>query len=203
MNVHSRLWLFIYSTPNIIGTVLGLCGLTLYFTGVIKSFWPFIVTGLYLAGYMIWPRSKQLHLQMSNELQEAQIFNELEELMKKIDRRLPEEMRSKVHSITQQIGELLPRVGDDPQHRHILIQTATDYLPRMLEYYLNLPVTFARFHPMKNGKTARQILLDQLTLLDNQLQNIALDLHQGDADALMAHSRFLQDKFSNDQSWIS
>jgi len=201
MQATSRFWLFLYSSPNIAGTVLALGGLALYFFGIIKSYWPLIVSGLYLGGYLGWPRSEHLHLQLSNDLQEAQIGKELEELERKIKRRLPEELRDKVHSITQQIGELLPRVDDDPQHRHVLVQTATNYLPRMLEHYLNLPATFARFHPMKNGKTARQLLLEQLTLLDEQLRHIALDLHQGDAEALLTHSRFLKEKFADDQTW--
>jgi hypothetical protein len=71
----------------------------------------------------------------------------------------------------------------------------------MLEHYLNLPPTFARFHPLKNGQTPRQILEEQLTLLEEQLQKMSRDIHAGDAEALLTHSRFLKKKFHRSDCW--
>jgi hypothetical protein len=193
-------WLFIYSTPNIVGSILGLIGLSLYFAGIIKSFWLPIVAGLYLTGYIGWPRSTAMHLKMSGEMEVKQVKSELDKLVTTIAKRVLPETLEKVKAIAALVIELLPRVENNPHHRHVLMQTATDYLPSMLEHYLNLPVAFARFHPMKNGKTPRRILLDQLTLLEQQLHTIAHDIHAGDTSALLAHSRFLQEKFGTDQS---
>lgn len=197
----TRFWLFIYSMPNIVGCFLGIAGLSMYFTGLIKSYWPAIVTGLYLLGYIAWPRNKHIDLKMSDQMQVEAIETELDNLVKKIHKRVLPETRDKIESIARLVIDLLPRVKNDPRHRHVLVQTAVDYLPSMLEHYLNLPAAFARFHPLQNGKTARQLLIEQLTLMEEQLQNIARDIYTGDTDALLAHSRFLNEKFGSDKTW--
>ncbi len=196
-----KFWLFIYSTPNISGTILGLTGLALFFTGFIKSYWLFIVLGLYGIGYIGCPRNQQVSLHIRDHLESERIEEEMELLIRKIRKRVMPEILDKVINITGMVTDLLPRVQNDPGNRHVLVQTAISYLPSMLEHYLNLPPTYARFHSLRNGKTARQILTEQLILLENQLQKIAEDLHRGDADALMAHSTFLKDKFQTDATW--
>ena len=40
------LLLFLYSTPNIVGCLLGVFGLLSFFAGIIKAYWLFIVLGL-------------------------------------------------------------------------------------------------------------------------------------------------------------
>lgn len=201
MKAINRFWLYIYSTPNIVGSTLGIIGLFLYFTGLIKSFWFLIVAGLYLVGYIGCPRSTKLKLTMDQDVQSNMIEKELDKLISSIQKRVLPEVLAKVKSIADQVTALLPRVTNDPQNRHVLVQTATDYLPSMLEHYLNLPPTFARFHPLKNGLTPRQILLDQLTLLEEKLEEMAVDIHSGDTNALLAHSSFLKKKFEKDRTW--
>ena len=82
------------------------------------------------------------------------------------------------------------------------MQTATDYLPSILEHYLNLPTAFARYHHLKDGSTPRQHLLEQLEVLETQLHKIMDDVIGGDTDALVAHGRFLENKFGNDDDWL-
>ncbi len=197
----NRFWLFIYSTPNIVGSILGIVGLTLFFLGFIKSFWFLIVAGLYLAGYIGWPRSEKLSLKMNADMQTGMIEKELQKLVANISNKVLPETLEKVQSIAALVIDLLPRVSKEPQQRHVLVQTATDYLPNMLEHYLNLPPTFARFHPLKNGMTPRQILIEQLVLIEEQLKAMALNIHKGDTNALLAHSNFLKSKFEKDTTW--
>jgi len=47
MTRKQRILLFLYSTPNIVGSLLGILGLALFFFGVIGRFWLLIVVGLY------------------------------------------------------------------------------------------------------------------------------------------------------------
>lgn len=201
MSTMNRFWLFLYSTPNIVGTILGLIGLCLYFTGIIKTFWLPIVVGLYLAGYIGCPRSGEVKLRVRSDLEAAQIESELKELLHRVADKVLPEVYLKIQSITHLVIELLPRVKNSPQNRHTIVKTATDYLPSMLEHYLNLPIAFARFHQLKNGKTPREILIDQLTTLEEQLQRVAEDIHSGDTEALLAHARFLETKFGKDNTW--
>jgi hypothetical protein len=74
-------------------------------------------------------------------------------------------------------------------------RTATDYLPSALQAYLNLPRAYATLHKMPNGKTADQVLGDQLTLLSSKMDEVADAVHKKDSDALLANGRFLEEKF--------
>ncbi len=74
-------------------------------------------------------------------------------------------------------------------------RTATDYLPSALQAYLNLPRAYATLHRMPNGKTADQVLSDQLDLLSTKMDEVADAVHKKDSDALLANARFLEEKF--------
>lgn len=200
MRPADRFWLFIFSNRNIFGSVLALLGLLAFFLGLIGAFWIVIVLGLYGIGFLAWPKNP-VRLTMQGTLSDEEIVNGLRSLRSRIRKKVLPETLAKVDAIIQLVRELLPRVSQAPQDRHILSQTATDYLPAMLEHYLNLPPTFARFHRLKDGRTAREILLDQLTVLEEQLNEIAGNIAVGDTDKLRAHGRFLESKFGKDTTW--
>lgn len=61
--------------------------------------------------------------------------------------------------------------------------------------YGRLPTAFATLHPVDNGKTCKQLLLEQLALLDAQLRKIAESVYKEDADAVVVNGKFLQEKF--------
>jgi hypothetical protein len=69
--------------------------------------------------------------------------------------------------------------------------------------YLALPSVFARLHPLREGKTAHQLLLEQLDLLDGKMREIAADLHHQNSQQLLIHGRFLEDKFRDGQAWLA
>jgi hypothetical protein len=74
-------------------------------------------------------------------------------------------------------------------------QTALDYLPTTLSTYLGLPPAYRRFHAVRDGKTAHDLLLEQLRLLDGKMKEIVANMHSNDAQALLANGRFLEEKF--------
>ena len=74
----------------------------------------------------------------------------------------------------------------------------------MLETYLKLPTAYARFHSIRNGKTPKDLLLEQLEILDAEMLNVVVDLHKNDTQALITHGRFLKDKFRKGSDvWLS
>ena len=193
-----RLLFFLYGTPNIVGSVLGLVGLLLFFTSVIGAFWFFIVVGLYAVGYLVTPKNQPVDLHLKGQLDAAEIKGELEGLVAKVKNRVSKEVLGHVLNIQNSILEVLPtltRDGAYTHHAYIVKQTALEYLPETLETYLNLPPAFARLHTVKDGKTAQQLLLGQLELLDTTLQDIVVDIHQNDTDRLLINGRFLEEKF--------
>lgn len=112
--------------------------------------------------------------------------------------KVPAEVMAKILSIRQTISGILPASGSLPPASpvwFVIERTASDYLPRSLENYLSLPRLYATRQPVRSDMTPKDLLLEQLTLLDNKMKEIAEDMHRHDADGLLANGRFLEDRF--------
>lgn len=207
MDFNRRFYLYLYSPGNILGCFLGLIGLGLFFSGLIKAYWVGIVAGLYLLGFLIAPANRRLDLKIDAQLGMAEILEALEALAKTVRKhKAPQDVVTRVDSIKESIAEILPRLAqqqDNLYDAHVIRQTALEYLPDMLETYLALPSAFARLHPVKDGKTATQIFLGQLELLDEEMKKLAVDILKDDTEALIVHGNFLREKFqSPSKSWL-
>jgi hypothetical protein len=110
--------------------------------------------------------------------------------------RLPLDVRIKVEQVRTKAEMLLQHQDRFPlgsRNLYVLSQIRSAYLPSTLDAYLALdgddrPVT-------TDGRTALQVLRDQLTLLDGKLDEIADDLQRENADRLVANLRFLEQHF--------
>jgi hypothetical protein len=71
-------------------------------------------------------------------------------------------------------------------------------LPTALNAYLSLPPGYITTQPGSEGKTALAVLLDELDLLDSQMKHAAEVIHQSEMDRLVAHGRFLRDRFTGE-----
>jgi hypothetical protein len=112
--------------------------------------------------------------------------------------KVPPEVMAKVLKIRQIILGIVPRSGNLPPgspELFIIERTATNYLPTSLQIYLDLPRAYATRHPVQDGKTPKEVLLDQLTLLETKMNEVADDVHRNDSDRLLANGRFLQERF--------
>lgn len=198
MEKRQRLLLYIYSTPNIVGCLLGILGLMLYFLGFIDHFWFLIVIGLYGIGVLATPHSQKYELSLTNQLTAEDIRMELEELVRKIKGKVPKEVFEVVQSIKASIFEVLPQIVDLSSSDYNIFtikETALNYLPASLQSYLNLPPVYANLHPVKDGKTSKQLLLDQLSLLDQEMKEIVQAVYTNDTQKLMVQGQFLKEKF--------
>lgn len=126
------------------------------------------------------------------------IMRQLALLRRRIARRVPEDVVRLVAAISETIESILPRarsLGAGSQELFVLTRTATDYLPTALEAYVNLPRGYATKHPIRGGRTAHEVLVEQLTLLRTQMEEIAVAVNRNDTDKLLAHGRFLEERF--------
>jgi bacterioferritin (cytochrome b1) len=167
--------------------------------------WIYLVPVLYACGYLIAPKTEVLPNQSIKELSGRDLQTMLEDLIKKISKRVSEPELNKVVNIKDNILMLLPRLNEmnaGDYDLHVVKQTVTDYLPQMLTTYLELPPAFARMHKMRNGKTSQEILIEQLTILNDQMEQILVSVNSKDADALIAQGEFLKSKFANDENWL-
>jgi hypothetical protein len=197
--------LFLYSDKNIVGSILGLLGLFMYAVGIIDRFWLLIVLGLYLIGVLATPRSPQYELSFKTQLTADQIRDKLEDLVRKIRGRVSKDILVKVQSIKASIMTILPQIADITSadyEIYTIRQTALEYLPETLENYLSLPKAFRTIHPVRGGTTAKGLLLEQLELLDQQMEEIVQDFYRNDTQRLMAHGRFLEQKFGETEVWF-
>lgn len=192
-----RFWLYIYGMPNILGSLLALIGLALFFAGIMKSYWLFIVLGLYGIGYLIAPRPEELNLKLEQAWDEAELRDKLAALVAQARLTLPNEASQTMQRIGQEILDILAHsesIGGQPFQLQIVRQTVNDYLPTVLQTYAKLPKAFARIHPVRNGKTAQELVHEQLNLIENGLKTILVDLSENDAKALVVHGEFLKKK---------
>jgi hypothetical protein len=96
------------------------------------------------------------------------------------------------------VSEVLPRLVGASSHDDDLFtvrETVLRYLPETLANYVALPPAFRLTQPLKDGKTARHLLGEQLGLLDAKLREIVANVASSDAGALIANGQFLEMKF--------
>ena len=193
----SRLFRYLASPKNIVGSLLALGGLALFFIGVIGSVWPFVVVALYLIGVLLVPGTRSIQLGGGafdpDAVKSALVHNQ-----RLAQGRLPAPANANLLKIQQEISDLQPMTAQLPagsQDLYVIQRTATDYLPATLRAYLALPPQYAATKVVQNGKTAIQVLSDQLDLLGSKMDEITDAVHKQDSDRLLANGRFLEERF--------
>ena len=196
----NRVLMFLYSRRNIVGCALALAGVALYLTGLIDRFWLPNVVGLYGVGFFATPKPNVALLSADVGEDPAAISHALKQILDRIRDRVEPDVFGSVKSIANTINEALPRLAaGDPQlsgARFTVRQMATDYLPSTLQSYLKLPAGYRRMHSVGGGKTAHDVLQEQLGLLDSKMQEILVSVNENDTQALLANGRFLKEKFA-------
>lgn len=112
---------------------------------------------------------------------------------------LPQDLQVKVQALASVVVDILAvyrASGLAPQDLFVVERTVDDYLPTAVQNYLKLPAADTSIPlPEAEGKTARQLLSDQLDLLIQKMHEVADAAHRKDVEALLVHGRFLEDKF--------
>ena len=117
-----------------------------------------------------------------------------------VERNAPPVVRARVQRIDKTIRGTLPRLRDiglGSYDGYSVMATATDYLPEALDTYLRLPREWADTRPIEGYKTALMGLIEQLDLLAATMDRIFDAANRADAQALIAHGRFLEAKFGH------
>jgi hypothetical protein len=91
-------------------------------------------------------------------------------------------------------GNLSSNVGRQAQYT--IAATVQRYLPDTLERYLQLPENVAQAPIDDNGRTAHDMVMEQLGVLATETEAIVEDMHAGKLRELSAHGRFLEDRFN-------
>ena len=192
-----------YGLPNIVGTVLALVGLGLFIGGLLHGLLVApIVAGLYAFGALVTPKPKGLAglVAPDGSLDAGRLRASLERLDKESSKRLPPELAAKVEQISQTILDILPKVGSskiDRQDLFALERTVSDYLPSTIDAYLTLPRAYANSRVVQDGKTPKDLLGDQLDLIEEKMEAISEAVSKDDLNKLLTQGRFLEDRFGS------
>jgi hypothetical protein len=176
------------------GPILGVTVLTNPLLGVA------LAPALYAVGALIAPGRKK-PLTVSNSTDTKDAIRSLEDIQRRIRRRVPDVVARRVKYIAASITDSLRRadsLGEGSSEVFGLVKTATDYLPTALQTYLDLPRNYADRRVVVGGKTPLVLLLEQLDLLIKKMDEIAEAVNRADSDKLIAHGRFLAEKFGKD-----
>ena len=113
---------------------------------------------------------------------------------------VPAVVASRVDRVCRTVRDTIPRLstlGSGSPQAYSVMATATDYLPEAVGGYLRLPREFADSRPVDRGKTSLMVLIDQLDLLGATMDQVYDAVCRADAAALVAHGRFLAEKFGH------
>jgi hypothetical protein len=194
----TRIQLYLYSTRHIVACAAALLGPALLFLDVIRDGWLLITAALYTAGYFATPAPQVLDTGLTRSLSFEALLERFDRLVEEARSQLPAPMAARLDSIRRSIQEVLPRLADPngfDDNLYTVKETIARYLPETLANYIALPPMFRVTRILKDGKTARDLLMDQLTVLDDQMKEVVGNLARGDADALLANGQFLEAKF--------
>jgi hypothetical protein len=196
-----RVLLWLYGNGNIAGCGLALVGPLLLFAGVIGPGWLPITAGLYAAGWLVGWASRgtpDIERRIADTLTVDQTLEQLDHLVGQVGPHLTAEMNRHLASVRGSVSEVLPRlVGARSFDTDLFTvrETVLRYLPETLANYVALPGVFRTTHLLKDGKTARELLADQLGVLDAKMKEIVANVAGADAQALLANGKFLEMKF--------
>ena len=193
-----RLPIYVYSNRNIFGSLLALGAVGGFFLGIIHDFWYLIVAGAYGIGALAGRDGGVLETQLNDQMNVTDAVAGVQRLAAEAQKRLPPDIASQVAEIATAVAAILPRLAA----KHVVDATfvdvrttATTYLPDTLNAYLAVPAAYRNTAPIRDGKTARQIVVEQLTVLAAKMKEIAQNAVQDDAQALLANGRFLKERF--------
>lgn len=187
---------YLTSRRNLAGSALALVGAGLIVVDPVGIQGLLLVAGLYLAGALS-VRGKARVSRFGFDPQRIQ--KALAEQIGAAAGRLPPEVLSRIQRIELTIRtEILPRLDCLPlgaPELYLVERTVTDYLPTAVEAYLRLPSGYVSSQPGSHGRAALEVLLEELDFLDAEMRQVAEAVHRTDMDRLLAHKRFLIDRF--------
>jgi len=184
---------YLTSRRNLTGSGLAILAAALVVIDPVGPQAILLVIGFYLAGVVAVRGTPRVHRLGFDPIQ---VQRSLLKEIAAVAGRVPPDIWIRIQRIELTIrAEILPRLDCLPlgaPELYLVERTARDFLPTAVETYLRLPAGYAS----PGGAIAYRVLVDELDLLEAQMRRVAEVVHRADMDRLLAHRRFLQDRFS-------
>ncbi|RPF39116.1 hypothetical protein [Streptomyces sp. TLI_185] len=195
----SRFVGYLESRKNIAGSAAGLAGLVLTFTGVAGPYWPVVVVGLYGAGALIAPPERPPLPDFpdpSAQLDEVRgDFERLSAYLAEVD--LPPAAAGRLTELTGLLTALLEPgwvaeiLAQDPEGVHTLSRAVRQDVPEAVDTFVRTR-WWTRLTPGQDPPERH--LERQLTLLQQEAEQLAGALRETEARRQETHTRYLEDR---------
>jgi hypothetical protein len=192
---------YLASRRNLTGLALALVGAGLALADPVGGQGLLLVIGLYLVGTLA-VRGKGRTSRFGFDPQ--RLLKSLVEQIGAAAGRVPPLVLARMQRIELTIrAEILPRLDCLPlgaPELYLVERTVSDYLPTAVEAYLRLPSGYVSTQPGSHGRAAVDVLVEELDFLDAEMRQVAEVVHRADMDRLLAHKRFLIDRFRRENA---
>lgn len=216
MRISERLFRLLSSTPNWIGLGLASVALVLQGLDLVGTTGPALAALGYAAGFVaggLWLGFPSLKAPTWEALQfsdEGDAREAMERALHGVrgltqynpEGRLPASLQTRVLELCKALETLLQQW--ERSRGQLSLENSFDarriaitYLPEALNAYLSIPASYARTRVLANGKTALDTFNDTIVELEAKVGQLAEDLASQDAQAFLAHSQFLTQKFGS------
>ena len=191
-------------SPVSVGSIAGVGGAAVGVSALAVAGAPIALGAIlaapaFLVGYLAARRRHRAAAVPPPVDEDAATLASLDQVVARIRGRVPDTVQARVERVAGTVRQIIPRLdhlGGNSVQAHAVVRTATSYLPEAVAAYLRLPRDYADRRPIAGGKTSLTILCDQLDLLGSKMDDLYDAACRADADALIAHGRFLAEKFS-------
>lgn len=197
-----RIPVFLYTNKNLVGSGLAITALGLYLGGIISDFWWAIAAGSYGIGALATPSSPTMEVEMKSRMADAEIIAGLSTIAARARRVVPEAVVPDIEAICNILISLVGATAKsevDGDTKYAVRTAATDYLPNTINKYTKMPPAFRAIHRGTDGKSADQMLGEQIHVLRTSLEKSAAAFADSDAAELKANGKFLNERFSQSQ----
>jgi hypothetical protein len=188
---------YLTSRKHLAGTGLALVGAGLALADPVGPAGAVLVVGFYFLGAAAVPSNPAIRRYGYDP---GDVLKALQREISAVSGRVPPAVIVRMQRIEVTIrSEIFPRLDCLPPgslELYLIERTARDYLPTAVASYLRLPSDYVSPRPASLGWTPLQVLLDELDLLESQMRRVAEIVHHADMDQMLAHRRFLNDRFS-------
>ncbi|MFE1441040.1 hypothetical protein [Streptomyces sp. NPDC058739] len=190
---------YLGSRKNITGSVCGLAGLALTFTGLAGTYWPVVVLGLYGAGALIAPPERPALPDFpdpSAQLDELrEDFGRLRDYLADVE--LPPAAAGGLAELTELLAALLEpgwvaeALAGDPEGVHALSRVVRQDVPEAVDTFVRTR-WWSRMTP--GQEPPERHLERQLGLLRREAETLAAGLREIEARRQETHTRYLEDR---------
>ncbi|CAN5403319.1 hypothetical protein BH11PSE11_BH11PSE11_14840 [soil metagenome] len=193
-----RVLRYLLSNSNIAGSAAALLVIGLYLAGIIGTAWGWLALGAYVGAALPFAFiGTPAHMPEGLSTEDA-----LSWLKSSAMPKLPPNAKAVLADILNRVADLMPRLKEmetqgmiEASSRAMLKQTITKLLPDAVENYLRLPATYAKTKTFEGGKSAQDLLQEQLELLQTHVHGLEENLLSSDVNSMLANGKFLQEKF--------